>query len=59
MDSLIGKVVSEVQQDGCYAPFNFTTVIAVVVVCCVLGLLWSAFNVILVNKIDVEKGIDG
>lgn len=26
---------------------------------CVLGLLWSLFNVFLVNKIDVEKGVDG
>lgn len=44
---------------GCEAPLSFTTVIAIVAVSCVLGLLWSLFNVFLVNKIDVEKGIDG
>lgn len=44
---------------GCEAPLSFTTVIAIVAVSCVLGLLWSLFNVFLVNKIDVEKGVDG
>lgn len=44
---------------GCEAPLSFSTVIAIVAVSCVLGLLWSLFNVVLVNRIDVEKGIDG
>lgn len=38
---------------GCEAPLSFTSVIAIVTVSCVLGLLWSLFNVILVNRIDV------
>lgn len=44
---------------GCEAPLSFTSVIAIVAVSCILGLLWSMFNVFLVNKIDVEKGVDG
>lgn len=54
---LITEVVEG--QDGCYGPVDFGGVIAIVITCCALGLLWSLFNVILVNKIDVEKGNDG
>ena len=43
----------------CVAPLSFSAVIGIVAASCVLGLLWSLFNVILVNKIDVEKGNDG
>ncbi len=46
-------------QEGCTAPLDFTSVIIVVIVSCVLGLLWSLYNVILVNKIDVRAGNDG
>lgn len=38
---------------------DFGGVIGIVIACCALGLLWSLFNVMLVNKIDVEKGNDG
>jgi len=30
-----------------------------VIAACVLGLLWSGYNVTLVNKIDVQTGFDG
>lgn len=43
----------------CVAPLSFSAVIGIVAASCVLGLLWSLVNVILVNKIDVEKGNDG
>jgi len=33
--------------------------VIVVCVCCVLGLLWAAYNVVLVRKINVEQGSDG
>lgn len=46
-------------QEGCTAPLDFTAVIIVVIVSCVLGLLWSVYNVILVNRIDVSRGHDG
>lgn len=46
-------------QEGCTAPLDFQAVIIVVIVSCVFGLLWSAFNVMLVNKIDVAAGHDG
>lgn len=45
--------------DDCVAPFGFGSVIAVVCACCLLGIVWALFNVILVKKIDVERGIDG
>jgi len=46
-------------QDGCVAPLSFDAVIGVVIASCVLGLIWSAYNVLLVNKIDVQAGFDG
>lgn len=45
--------------EGCAAPLSFTGVIALVIISCVLGLLWSAYNILLVNKINVETGYDG
>lgn len=46
-------------QEGCLAPLSFSGVIGVVIASCVLGLIWAAYNVILVNRINVEKGNDG
>lgn len=43
----------------CEAPLSFGNVTLIVIICCVLGVLWAAYNFMLVRKIDVEKGIDG
>lgn len=45
--------------ESCQAPLSFSGVVGIVISCCILGLLWALFNVISVNKIDVEKGVDG
>jgi len=45
--------------EQCQSPLNLSGVVIVVVVCCALGILWAAFNFMLVRKIDVEKGSDG
>lgn len=55
MDTLL-QAASDAQ---CQAPMTFGAVTAVVIVCCVLGLLWALVNVYQVSKIDVEKGEDG
>ena len=47
------------EAEGCHALMDFSTVVIIVIICCVLGLLWAAFNVFLVNKIDVAKGDNG
>jgi hypothetical protein len=44
---------------SCEAPFTFGSVTIFVIISCVLGLLWAAFNFMLVRKIDVEKDEDG
>jgi len=44
---------------SCEAPFTFGTVTIFVIISCVLGLVWAAFNFISVRKIDVERGEDG
>lgn len=46
-------------QVGCEAPLSFSADVAIVIVCCVLGLLWSLFNVLLVNKINVNSSDQG
>ena len=56
MDSFLAVVAG---QEGCVAPMNFGGVTLVVIICCVLGLVWALYNVILVNRIDVAKGEDG
>ena len=45
--------------DTCKAPLSFSAVIGLVIAFCVLGLIWAFINMVSVNKIDVEKGIDG
>jgi len=44
---------------SCEAPFSFGTVTIFVIISCVLGLVWAAFNFMSVRKIDVERGEDG
>lgn len=56
--STIYEYVSAAQED-CAGPFSFTATTIVIIGCCVLGLLWALFNVILVNKINVAEGNDG
>ncbi len=49
----------EVLNSACKAPFDFSLQWIIIIVCCVLGLLWAAYNIWLVLKIDVKKGITG
>ena len=57
MDAIVQTV--EVAQSDCQAPIPFGGVVGVVIACCVAGLLWSIVNIVAVNKINVEQGIDG
>ena len=43
----------------CRAPLSFAWQWIIIIVCCVLGLLWAAYNIMLVLQIDVRKGITG
>ena len=43
---------------ACEAPLTFSSVIILVVISCVLGLLWAAFNFRSVKKINVESDQD-
>jgi hypothetical protein len=54
-------ILSQLSADApvCEPPFTFGTVTIVVIISCVLGLLWAAFNFMSVRKIDVERGEDG
>lgn len=45
--------------EACQSPLGMTGVVLIIVGCCVLGIVWAAFNFMLVRKIDVEKGSDG
>ena len=49
----------EVVNSACRAPLTFTYEWIIIIACCVLGLLWAAYNIWLVVKIDVRKGITG
>ena len=55
---IVTNAVEKVPED-CYAPLDFGTCSIIVIACCVLGLIWAVINVILVKKIDVERGSDG
>ena len=57
MDAIVQTM--EVAEAECQAPLPFGGVVGVVIACCVLGLLWSIVNILSVNKINVEQGIDG
>ena len=51
----INTIISATPTDAvCYGTFDFATSIAVIIVCCVLGIAWAIFNYILVKKIDVR-----
>jgi hypothetical protein len=43
----------------CEASLDFGTVTLIVIITCVLGLIWAAYNFYLVRKINVERGEDG
>ncbi len=60
MTDLVTEIVSRNLQDsdpGCQSPLPMGGVIAVVIVCCVLGLIWAFVNVVLVKRINVKKGM--
>ena len=57
--SFTPRVLSIVGQEGCQSPLDMGGVIAIVVICTVLGLLWAIINVRLVHKIDVVGGRTG
>lgn len=57
MDSIL-DTIKDAQED-CQAPLSFGGVIGLVVAFCVAGLVWSILNIISVNRIDVERGVDG
>lgn len=48
-----------VESETCEAPFTFGSVTVVVIISCVLGLIWAAFNFVLVKKINVANEEDG
>lgn len=50
---------AEVVNTACRAPLSFTVQWAIIIGCCVLGLIWAAYNIMLVMKIDVRKGKTG
>lgn len=45
--------------DTCEASLSFGGVVIVVIISCVLGLAWAAYNFLLVKRINVERGEDG
>ena len=51
--------LAEVFNSACRAPLDFSLQWIIIIVCCVLGLIWAAYNIWLVIKIDVRKGITG
>lgn len=51
--------LAEVFNSACRAPLDFSLQWIIIIVCCVLGLIWAAYNIWLVIQIDVRKGITG
>lgn len=49
----------EVVSSACRAPLTFQLEWIIIIACCVLGLLWAAYNIWLVFQIDVKKGKTG
>lgn len=49
----------DVVNTACRAPLDFGWQWIIIIICCVLGLLWAAYNIWLVLQIDVRKGITG
>lgn len=53
------EAIGEPISAACQSPLSMTGVILIVVLCCVLGIVWAAFNFLLVTKINVQEGNDG
>jgi hypothetical protein len=51
--------LADVVNSACRAPISFTTEWIIIISCCVLGLIWAAYNIMLVLQIKVIKGITG
>ena len=51
--------LQDVFNAACKAPLSFTWEWIIIIVCCVLGLLWAAYNIYLVLQIKVREGITG
>lgn len=51
--------LQQVLNNACRGPLNFTWEWIIIVACCVLGLLWAAYNIWLVLKINVREGKTG
>ncbi len=51
--------LAEVLNNACSAPLTFTYEWIIIIACCVLGLLWAAYNIMLVFQINVREGITG
>lgn len=45
--------------DTCRAPLDFGGSAALIIVCCVIGIIWAIINYRLVKKIDVGLGVGG
>ena len=54
MNVLEFKGVGMFDDPECLGSFNYTTSIVVIIISCVLGLVWAAFNFIQVRGIDVK-----
>ena len=42
--------------DTCEPSLSFGGVVIVVIISCILGLVWAAYNFLLVKRINVERG---
>ena len=51
--------LADVVNSACSAPLSFTYQWIIIIVCCVLGLIWAAYNIMLVLQIKVREGITG
>jgi hypothetical protein len=43
-----------VVNEACRSPLTFTWEWIIIILCCVLGLIWAAYNIMLVLKINVR-----
>jgi len=49
----------EVFNSTCQAPLSFTWQWIIIIACCIFGLLWAAYNIMLVLQVNVREGITG
>jgi hypothetical protein len=49
----------QAQGGSCSGPLNFTAEYLIIIGCCLLGLIWAFINMLLVSKINVQKGQTG